>query len=668
MEAEAKIPPGFVSLQEVPHRTDVISIMGLVEDYLPPTKSGGSDYMSKMELRDPTIVISFPVKYFRPLAAQLPCVQGPGDVVMIHDIKIAEWRGVKCALSCRQTEWTVFHAASIPQEQPKGKVELPYRESKGARRPTPMDFRYAIHLSSLMDRDRLVKMVELGPNGTPPEPVPAPDPKKKAALIKDIEDFRFYNITAQVVKTFGSKGGIYELDVTDYTANKQLYNHERPDEEAEAVGRDGDEFAYLPRSRRKQRAAWQWTGPLGKMTLHVTLFEPHASYAQEKVKEGDFILLRNLHVRFGRKNGQFLEGVLHTDKRYSDLIDIEVLEDRSDDRVKEVLKRKLEYRKKQKKRLRGTLDVAETPQKRPRSKEPGEVEPELPQPKREANSKKKGNKPKETKEEAKKVEEARKQEITKEEAPASIKVMRGSELTRNVRCTHPAMRTLPVAEIINGKGHETTSPGGVAYTLPFHNICCRARVRVVDFYPPNLADFAVPCRVSEYDVLSDAGNDSNDSDSEASSSPAPDETGSIRWEWRFCLLLEDAQINASNGNHSRIKVFVSQNDADYLLGLEAEDLRKNPRALAELTERLFLLWGELAERKAASNTRTALQEVPPNKKRNAAALSAKQGKENTPGPAGPVFECCLKEYGVRVRRGKEFVWERRYQMFGTTII
>ncbi len=41
MEADSKIPPGFVSLQEAPHRTDIFSIMGVVEDYLPPTKSYG---------------------------------------------------------------------------------------------------------------------------------------------------------------------------------------------------------------------------------------------------------------------------------------------------------------------------------------------------------------------------------------------------------------------------------------------------------------------------------------------------------------------------------------------------------------------------------------------------------------------------------------------------
>ncbi len=45
--------------------------------------------MSKLKLRDPTVVIAFPVKFFHRMAAELPCIQGPGDVVMLHDIKVS---------------------------------------------------------------------------------------------------------------------------------------------------------------------------------------------------------------------------------------------------------------------------------------------------------------------------------------------------------------------------------------------------------------------------------------------------------------------------------------------------------------------------------------------------------------------------------------------------
>ena len=109
-------------------------------------------------------------------------------------------------------------------------------------------------------------------------------------------------------------------------------------------------------------------------------------------------------------------------------------------------------------------------------------------------------------------------------------------------------------------------------------------------------------------------------------------------------------------------------------------LRKSPTALAELRERLFLLWGDLEERKS----RQAL--TPKEINGNAKAT----GKHER--PKSKAFQCCLKEYGVKVqvdkassRNGdemeedndtaekqnieeKDWVWERRWRIFGTTII
>lgn len=93
-------------------------------------------------------------------------------------------------------------------------------------------------------------------------------------------------------------------------------------------------------------------------------------------------------------------------------------------------------------------------------------------------------------------------------------------------------------------------------------------------------------------------------------------------------------------------------------------LLTNPQALATLREKLFLLWGDLEERKTAGQD---LQDV-----------------------KTPRFECCLQEYGIRSlpklepRAGmetgqsdgaseeseteEEIKWERRWRMFGTTIV
>ena len=119
--------------------------------------------------------------------------------------------------------------------------------------------------------------------------------------------------------------------------------------------------------------------------------------------------------------------------------------------------------------------------------------------------------------------------------------------------------------------HINTPPKGAPYTLPFQNIKSRATVRVIDFFPPNLADFAVPRpKVSEYDVLSEdecseSGSDQQNDDSDNRSAAEDTE-----WEWRFGLVLEDAQ-GARHQKKATIQVYVVGQDAEGLLKLEAEE-------------------------------------------------------------------------------------------------
>lgn len=103
-------------------------------------------------------------------------------------------------------------------------------------------------------------------------------------------------------------------------------------------------------------------------------------------------------------------------------------------------------------------------------------------------------------------------------------------------------------------------------TLPFQNIKSRATVRVVEYFPPDIADFAVPCpRSSEYEDLSEYG---------ASDSSDPGCISQVdknhRWEWRFALVLEDAK-SSKHEERAKIKVYVADEDAVFLLQLDAEE-------------------------------------------------------------------------------------------------
>jgi hypothetical protein len=130
------------------------------------------------------------------------------------------------------------------------------------------------------------------------------------------------------------------LYVTDYTVNKSLFDYgDKSDEENE--GGADDTFGFLTRPTREKRA---WQGPRGRMTLQVTLWDPHSYHARENVTEDAYILLRNVHVKADRTNG-LLEGVMHTDKKYPEKVDVRVIEEdhQNDPRLVELMTRKREY-------------------------------------------------------------------------------------------------------------------------------------------------------------------------------------------------------------------------------------------------------------------------------------------------------------------------------------
>ena len=130
-----------------------------------------------------------------------------------------------------------------------------------------------------------------------------------------------------------------------------------------------------------------------------------------------------------------------------------------------------------------------------------------------------------------------------------------------------------MSSIISLDKHANTPPNGPTYILPFQNINSRATVRVIDFFPCNLVDFAVPRpKASEYAILSDDECSGSGSGSDQQSNDENDrsEAEHAQWEWRFGLVLEDA-LRARQQEKATIEVYVSGPDAEGLLNLEAEE-------------------------------------------------------------------------------------------------
>lgn len=111
-----------------------------------------------------------------------------------------------------------------------------------------------------------------------------------------------------------------------------------------------------------------------------------------------------------------------------------------------------------------------------------------------------------------------------------------------------------VDTILSAETHINHLSGGITYKLPFQNVCYRPLIRVVDFYPPDLEDFAVQIPMPGY------GNDDDDL--------GPQYT---TWEWRFCLLAEGTDPTDSKQPRELMKIFVHGGEGVHLLGLDPDE-------------------------------------------------------------------------------------------------
>ena len=129
--------------------------------------------------------------------------------------------------------------------------------------------------------------------------------------------------------------GEIDIYITDYTENSLLYLYHSPEQLSKEDGRDGDVYNYTSNQPKKQ-----WQGPFGQMTLPVRLWYPHSDWARGNIQEGDFVFLRNVHIKYSQN--EKLEGALHQDLKFPDQVDVRKLA-ASDQRINKIKKRKADY-------------------------------------------------------------------------------------------------------------------------------------------------------------------------------------------------------------------------------------------------------------------------------------------------------------------------------------
>ncbi|OCL03931.1 hypothetical protein AOQ84DRAFT_226728 [Glonium stellatum] len=621
---DSKLPDGFVSLQKAyTLEGQFVNIMGVVVDYLPITQSRGTDYTCTCVIHDPSWVNAssvepgIRVRMFQQLESSLPRVHGVGDIVVFRNMK-KDTRFGLIGLSNRSTEAIVFPADSIPVPELKDAIAgrrqlLSHQASpQGCRPPTLAEQLYAIALHALEPPGASPLFPSSYPSASASTTRASQASKaipfiknNKFALIKDIGPKQYVDLVGEVVKFYPGMGEI-DIYITDYTENRLLYLYQTPEELSKGDGRDGDVYNYTSNQPMKK-----WQGPFGQMTLPVRLWYPHSDWARGNIQEGDFVFLRNVHMKYSQN--EKLEGALHQDLKFPDQVDVRKLA-ANDGRIGEIKKRKADYER------RHGASSGGGARKMPLSKK----------------EKKKAQKAK-LEEKKASINEL---EVTKIKAPIK---------NQYVRCAHPDTRISSISSIIENPYLENKAPNGIETKLPFVNAKYRARVRVVDFWPPKLEDFSRSLNDTAYN---DTICDTNDDESHQSD---PQVTKS--WEWAFCLLVEDATTPSSTKEpQARLNLLVAQDDAVHLLKMDATDLRKDSQSLVKLKEKLFVLWGNLQELKSSGAA------LPP-------ASSADKGLSSQP------FECCIQEYGVPtpVVDGSESddadtKWQRMHRMFQTTMI
>ncbi|KAK7749719.1 hypothetical protein SLS53_000298 [Cytospora paraplurivora] len=492
------------------------------------------------------------------------------------------------------------------------------------------------------------------------------DINKKFSLLQDVKIKKFADLIVQVVEAPYDLGDRMTIWVSDYTKNEGFFDKISNDSDwidGKPI-RDGDPYGYTSKwsnHTNPMQADEKWLGPYGKRSMQVTCWEPHSDFVRNNVQAGDWIHLRNVQIDYG-KNGSNIEGKLRTDRQYPSRLYVNVLDNRKDretldPRLLDAIRRKRDYGKDHKQTLKGgtkrkSEGSAQSSNAKIRRKILREQKAKMLQ-EQEAKQKSKQDSKQDSKQQSK--------QKSKQEAALGLNDL--------IKCENADKEIVPFPSILEPVRYDTT------FELPFTCAKYRTLARVVDFHPANLEDFAASRKISEFHVLSD----NSDGDSDSDSSSASENDGRRIWEWRFALKLEEASSTSGKGRKpASAWVLVDNAEAQLLTDLDANDLRSEDNAglLERLRQQMFILWGDLEERKAAIEARKGKNgwtKAPPlsDEEDNVADTGHGPGLLQASNKA---FACCIRQYGVKVveedgegNAGERTKWQRIFGLFGTKI-
>lgn len=521
---------GITAVSDASVAGTIVTLLGVVVSAKEPRKTKGKDWVLDFSIQDDFTTsnvgsdATINCRMFKPSPEQLPKTT-TGDIALLRDFKLNPWGLRMDAVAHPRSGLLTFPAAEIPVpelSQPfrAGTQNLRYNATTLAKDPTAQEQMAVIHLKQAASGSaQQVKQFSAASSARP-------STRDKLSLIKDLNFDLFYDVRAQIVNMYYNDFGTVDLKVTDYTENSSLYRYVEPEDE---------DYTY-------QRSGWK--GPFGQYTINVLLYGPNASWAREQLRHGDYVYLKNMRTKMSRENK--LEGVLHEDRQRPQQVDIRKLFKASD--IDEIDQRRKAYEK-----ARNNKSAFENLRN-----EPSEAsKPSAKSKKAEKRERQRQQKEREQKEIAEKAEEWEAKRSGVNTNSQSLVRGRDLTLTLTVRAAFPEVQLSTISDILYNPHLHSQTPKYNAFEYPFLNSRHRVRVRVIDFFPPEIELFAHCTSDPAWERRSNKPDSRNS-------------TTKVRWEWAFVLLLEDAKV-PPNTVSEKLRVVVSNDAAQYLLNMDAQE-------------------------------------------------------------------------------------------------
>lgn len=340
-------PKGFTAICDANTQNALVSLIGVVISVEEKRETRGTDWVQDFTIQDDFStgaigsVSSISCRLFK-APAHFPNIN-VNDIALLRDFSLKEWNMRIDAVSKPTSKVLVFPASGIPvpelsQPYQSGAQRLAYSSTSSVREPTIPEQMAVIHLNHAAAGSRQ-PITQHATTVSFRAPV-----RDKLSLIQDLDFNLFYDIRAQIVNIYYTNFGTVDLKVTDYSTNKHLLLYVDPD--------DPD---YVTQER-------SWTGPLGQVTMNVLVYEPHVAWTRENLVAGDYVFLRNVHIKMSPANK--LEGAMHEDRQRPMQIDIRKLTKQSD--IKEIQDRQKQHEKTHTKK--SALDVLQNAPKKSSAK------------------------------------------------------------------------------------------------------------------------------------------------------------------------------------------------------------------------------------------------------------------------------------------------------------